>query len=806
MPPERSAVPGLVLLVLLAALGVLSVAGVSPPVPVPVDAPAGEFSAERAFRHVERIGTQVHPAGSAAAGEVRSYITAALQQTGLQPREQRAIGGTGALSGPYGMADVRNVVAELPGSNPTGTIFLVAHYDSVQVSYGANDDGAGVATLLETARALAAGPRPANNTVFLFTDAEEACLCGAEAFVHQDPAAAAGGVVLNVESRGSHGPAVMFETSAGNSGVVDVYGAAAPYPVATSFAVEVYRALPNDTDFTPFRESGRFAGLNSAYIDGSAVYHSPQDTPQAMDLASLQQHGSNALAVARAFGAADIPTVAAPGGADRTHFPALGTLVRYPGWLTWPLAVLAVLAVAALGVLARRRKLTSWSRAAAGFAAALIPLVLAPVSAQLLWALLVAVRPGYGNMIDPWQPGWFRACVVAVVAVIVASWFGVLRRRCGSWSLAIGGLAWLAVIGVLLAAVAPGGSYLAAVPALAGAAAGMIAVSTGRTWVRWVALGLGGAVAVVILVPTIWLFFPALGLATGAAGALFAVLLALALLPVLDLVFPAVMTGRTDFEAGQADPGPDEVEPEGAPAIAAAAGPPHPARERAVAVRRRRRWSAAPVAVAAVAAAVFLVAGLLTDRFDAAHPAPAHLTYLLDTTAGQARWASTDDRPGEWVRQYVTGPEDLAGFGIVGTDVQTGPAAVADLPAPAVRVDPGPATDDGRTVSVTITPRRPVRLLAFEIPRAEVVSATVAGRAVPITDTDGPFGVVFHAPPAGGVTVELVLSGPSPAALRVMDGSDGLQDLPGFHPRPPDVGIRGSHTSEMVVVATTVTI
>ena len=107
---------------------------------------------------------------------------------------------------------------------------LFAHYDSVQVSYGGNDDGAGVATLLETARALTPGRGRANDIVFLFTDAEEACLCGAEAFVSQDPLAADGGVVLNFESRGSSGPAIMFETSRGNANVVGVYGDAVPVP------------------------------------------------------------------------------------------------------------------------------------------------------------------------------------------------------------------------------------------------------------------------------------------------------------------------------------------------------------------------------------------------------------------------------------------------------------------------------------------------------------------------------------------------------------------------------------------------
>jgi hypothetical protein len=213
--------------------------------------------------------------------------------------------------------------------------------------------------------------------------------------------------------------------------------------VATGFAVEVYRILPNDTDFTPFRESGRFTGLNSAYIDGAAVYHSPQDKPSYMDQRSLQQHGDNALALARAFGGDDLGPLAKPSTHDLTYFPVLGWLARYPGWLVWPFAALALLAVGGLAVLARRRGLVTWGRVAGGFGLALLPLLLAPVAAQLMWTLLVAIRPGYRQMLDPWQPGWFRAGVVALVLTVLLTWYGLLRRRMGSWSLILGGLLWL---------------------------------------------------------------------------------------------------------------------------------------------------------------------------------------------------------------------------------------------------------------------------------------------------------------------------------------------------------------------------
>jgi len=52
--------------------------------------------------------------------------------------------------------EVRNIEAELPGTGPAnGIVVIGAHYDSVQGCPGANDNGSGVAALLEIARALA---------------------------------------------------------------------------------------------------------------------------------------------------------------------------------------------------------------------------------------------------------------------------------------------------------------------------------------------------------------------------------------------------------------------------------------------------------------------------------------------------------------------------------------------------------------------------------------------------------------------------------------------------------------------------
>ena len=792
--PRARTLAGLLALAALTALTVLSLWAVQPPAPRAADAPAGEFSAARAFAHVERVGSAVHVAGSPAAGQVQGYLETTLRGYGLQVQVQDGVGADDALGG-FAMAHVRNVIAVLPGTAPTGRVFAVAHYDSVQVSYGGNDDGAGVSTLLETARALAQGPRPRNDIVFVFTDAEEACLCGAEAFVSQHPLAAAGGVALNFEARGSSGPAIMFETSAGNADVVGVYGDVVPYPVATSFAVEVYRILPNDTDFTPFRESGRFTGLNTAYIDGSAVYHSPEDRPSYMDRGTLQHHGSNALALARAFGDRDLSTLAQPSGTDSTYFPVLRYLVRYPGWLVWPLAIVALAGVVALALVARRRKLTSIPRTLAGFGLALVPLLFVPVVAQLLWALLVAIRPGYGPMLDPWRPGWFRATVVALVGVVLLTWYGLLRKRIGPWSLAIGGLGWLAVLGLLLASATPGGSYLAAVPAVACAVGGIVAVSVRPLWARVLSLALGGAVAVLVLAPIVLLFFPALGLATGGAAALFAVMLGLALLPLLEALYPPV-PAPAGSAAGSEDAAGAEVSPANGDEDAARAEP----------VRRPRLRGAAPGLVAGLLAVACLAIGLVVDRFDTAHPAPEQLMYALDTDTGQARWVSADSSPGEWTSQYVSAPEDLSeSFAPLGSGLLTGPATAASLPAPTLTLESESTASGRRTLQLRLSPQRTARLVYLQVLDAGVVGATADGRALPGSRTDR-FELLFHAPPAGGLPVTLEVDRAGPVRIRVMDGSDGLDGLPGFTPRPPGIGVEGSHDSELVLVARTYTI
>ena len=136
------------------------------PDPVPASAPAIEFSSARALDHIRVVAREPHPMGSPANAAVRDYLVSELSRFGLL---QRATTAYYPLPGIVQAGTSENVLARLGGTNGDGKSFLIAaHYDSVPTSPGATDNGAGVAAVLETLRALKAGPALRNDVIFLF--------------------------------------------------------------------------------------------------------------------------------------------------------------------------------------------------------------------------------------------------------------------------------------------------------------------------------------------------------------------------------------------------------------------------------------------------------------------------------------------------------------------------------------------------------------------------------------------------------------------------------------------------------------
>ncbi|MEO5755100.1 MAG: M20/M25/M40 family metallo-hydrolase, partial [Chthoniobacterales bacterium] len=260
-------------LLLTAGLGLY---GMRPPAARGPEAAADQFSAMRAIAHLPHFAAQPHPTGSAANGRAREYLVAILRALGAEVRIEKTTGrhtrGKRVWEG-----EAQNIVATLPGTDNHRAVMLAAHYDSVPAGPGAADDGAGVISILEALRAVRAGPPLANDLLILLTDGEEAGLLGAAGFVADHPDLSSRvGIVVNLEARGSSGPALMFETSDQNGWLIPEFARAAPYPMASSLMYSFYKLMPNDTDLTELKKSG-VGALNFAFTETVKNYHSAHD-------------------------------------------------------------------------------------------------------------------------------------------------------------------------------------------------------------------------------------------------------------------------------------------------------------------------------------------------------------------------------------------------------------------------------------------------------------------------------------------------------------------------------------------------
>ncbi len=311
----------------------------SRPAPVPASAPAAEFSSARAIEYVRAFAQRPHPIGSAEHERVRDYLLAELTKLGLAPQVEK-----GYAEFTYGRyhasGNVENIVARMAGTANTRPVMLAAHYDSVPTGPGAADDGHGVGTLLETLRALRAGPALRNDVIFLITDGEERGLLGAQVFMREHPWHSEPGVTLNFEARGVSGSAYMFETSANNGWLIHGLKEAVPQADATSVSYEIYRRMPNGTDLTVFKDGG-LAGMNFAFIEQPEFYHMPQDSVDHLDPVSVQEQGRYALSLTRWFGGRDLREHEA---GDAVYFAtAFTSLIVYSAGMAKALAILTLL-------------------------------------------------------------------------------------------------------------------------------------------------------------------------------------------------------------------------------------------------------------------------------------------------------------------------------------------------------------------------------------------------------------------------------------------------------------------------------
>lgn len=498
-----------------------------PPQPLPKEAPAIEFSAERAMLHLAAIARAPHPLGSEEHGAVRDYIVHVLQGLGLTPQIEKTADSDTDVT-------LENIVCRLKGTSQEKAVLIVGHYDSVKAGPGASDDGVAVAAFLEAARALKSLPQLKRDIIFLFTDGEEKGLLGARAFVSDSPWAQDVGIVLNFEARGNGGPSIMFETSDKNGWLISNFGQAASHPTANSLSYEIYKHMPNNTDFTVFRRAG-YPGLNFAFIKGPEYYHTSLDSISNVTQGSLQHHGDYLLQMAKQFGntISDVPRTA-----NLVYFDVLGILlVRYSQSMATVFLGIAAILTGLILYLGLRRQSLRAGACILSFFSMLAGVAITTLGAWLVSLIVFQMRHvGKINAGLKYHTAWYILAASAVGLAGGMAFYTLVSKKLGATNLMMGAfLGWLSVT-ILISLYFPGGTYLFLWPLLFSLAGAIIVFARGSLApnVKSLIMVLSGIPAIVLLIPMTHKIYWAFAAQSGIfVGALLGLLLSLLVGPVV---------------------------------------------------------------------------------------------------------------------------------------------------------------------------------------------------------------------------------------------------------------------------------
>ncbi|MGI8499053.1 MAG: M28 family peptidase [Gemmatimonadaceae bacterium] len=467
-----------------------------PPSVVPATAAAGEFSAARAWPVLSYLTDTIgyRTAGSPGADSAVSYLVRRLTTIpGLEVEVQSLDGAMTLVTRPTAYS-VRNVVARLSGRS-SEAVLVSGHYDSPIGSVGAADDAVAVASMIEMLRALSSGPRPERTVIVNINDAEEQGLLGAHAFTQhrwmRDVRA-----FINLESAGTAGKAILFQSGPGNGWLTDAYARAVPYPYGSVIGQDIFQSglIPSDTDFRIYRDFARLRGLDIAMYQGGYAYHTQRDRSWNVAPGSLQHMGSNVLALVREL--AGRPLLGDIGGEPSVYYDVLGlVMITYSAAVARVLAIVSLLLGAVSAPLAMRRLSVPGRDAALGFVVAASGLVAALASAALAGAVPFYV---FGRSM-----GWYARPAAGMVAfsalslsaMLLVHWLLLGRRVGGPQKIVsrmlgamVGMLAMWMLVLLLLTLAGIGSAYLALWWVVGGTVALLVYAFSERRGVRLLAL------------------------------------------------------------------------------------------------------------------------------------------------------------------------------------------------------------------------------------------------------------------------------------------------------------------------------
>lgn len=768
MKPLTSAI---VTFLFVAAVALVAVFDVQPPEPLPATAPDSLFSADRAAGYIREVSSVPHPLGSTADASVRSYIVTQLRALGLTPKLDTSVV-TGSFEGLHYAATVINISARIAGSQNTKAVLLMAHYDSVPTGPGASDDGSGVATILETLRALRHSTPLRNDVLACFTDGEEEGMMGAQALSANEKELRNIGVALNFEARGTSGPSIMFESSEPNRWLINSLAGSAPSPVATSLAADAYKRLPNNTDFSWLKSKG-IAGLNFAFIGSAERYHSMSDNFSNIDVRSIQHDGSYSLSLTKAFGNMALPSHES---GDDIYFNFFWpNMVHYPANLNGTFSILAAIIYLLMLYVGIKKGVIRMPKLILGMLLPVMPIALFGPGTYFLWKLIQSAYPESQYFIFGafYGSGIFLFSLILLALGGTTAFYIYARKFFRSSEMAAGVLLWWLILTFAATQYLPHGAYFFQWPLIFSSFALLLFFLAPRSDFR------SPIVLPVLLVGAV----PGIYLAAQMIYFLF-------LMGALPIISASVIV-ITILSVGTI-----------LPHIAI--------------ISSRKKWLL-PIAVSAAA---LLSAGWAIHRhtIDTQHPKSDAIDYGLDLDDSTAYWLSPDESTDEWTSQFMRGPiptDSVPDFfpGGQATNLASRASAVM-MPAAAVSLVSDSADHGAQSMTLLVKPSAAGQSVVLSVPEEfHVISASVNGHTIPDSVSIFPAGRrnswILFCPgiPDSGYTVRLLLPAGQKMVLESVETIEGIPQagrLPSC-PRPGSIIRRPFVTTDASLVMKTYT-
>ncbi|KAI8943352.1 hypothetical protein NX059_001369 [Plenodomus lindquistii] len=285
-----------------------------------------------AWSDLEHITRQFHPYNSHANDNVRAYLLSrvrdivASKNLGSDKVEilddsiSNATFSSGATTVYF---EGTNIIVAIRGSEDdesfdgasrspdNGGVLVNAHYDSVSSGYGATDDGVGVVTVLQLLSYLTESLNwPKRTVILLLNNGEEDFLNGAKAFMRSNISQVPH-TFVNLEGAGAGGRATLFRST--DTEITRFYGKSkSPFGTVVSSDGFKKGLIRSETDYKVFFGELGLRGLDIAFMEPRARYHTIEDSTRETSLSSVWHMMSAAIASTAGLAADTSDTFATP--------------------------------------------------------------------------------------------------------------------------------------------------------------------------------------------------------------------------------------------------------------------------------------------------------------------------------------------------------------------------------------------------------------------------------------------------------------------------------------------------------------